>query len=156
MNELEREGILITANYNRMKYDRTKWYTVDYDRLEQVTGLDFSNRPTLRKEKGQNDRMVKDDVTKPIPETNTEKTSYTNSDTSSKTNSYTRSPSEFPNSDWRRNRTPEDLEAFERLKRLRENIYEPEDEDELKPSPIWDYRSKQSHIDFFGISWVNG
>lgn len=33
---LEDEGILLTGNYNKLKFDRTKWYTIDYDRLEKL------------------------------------------------------------------------------------------------------------------------
>lgn len=33
---LEESGLLITANYNKMKIDRTKWYTVDYDKLDDL------------------------------------------------------------------------------------------------------------------------
>lgn len=33
---LEDEGILLTGNYNRLKFDRTKWYTIDYDRLDKL------------------------------------------------------------------------------------------------------------------------
>ncbi|ETA73482.1 hypothetical protein [Ligilactobacillus equi] len=34
LKELENDGILITGNYNKMKFDRTKWYTIDYDVLK--------------------------------------------------------------------------------------------------------------------------
>jgi hypothetical protein len=27
---LEQRGLLISANYNKMKMDKTKWYTIDY------------------------------------------------------------------------------------------------------------------------------
>lgn len=30
-------GILITANYNKDKRDRTKWYSIDYEKLEKLT-----------------------------------------------------------------------------------------------------------------------
>lgn len=32
--ELEKKGLLISANYNEKKSDRTKWYTIDYAKLE--------------------------------------------------------------------------------------------------------------------------
>lgn len=31
---LEKKGILISGNFNRLKMDRTKWYTIDYDALD--------------------------------------------------------------------------------------------------------------------------
>ena len=33
-NSLERQGYLISANYNKAKFDKTKWYRIDYRKLE--------------------------------------------------------------------------------------------------------------------------
>ena len=33
---LEGLGIIVTGNYNKMKMDRTKWYSIDYDRLKTL------------------------------------------------------------------------------------------------------------------------
>lgn len=33
---LEQMGILITGNYNKLKIDRTKWYTIDYDAFSRL------------------------------------------------------------------------------------------------------------------------
>lgn len=33
---LEGQGIIVTGNYNKMKMDRTKWYSIDYDRLKSL------------------------------------------------------------------------------------------------------------------------
>lgn len=33
--KLEKDGYLISGNYNQMKMDRTKWYTLDYDKIKQ-------------------------------------------------------------------------------------------------------------------------
>ncbi|WP_225430980.1 hypothetical protein [Limosilactobacillus reuteri] len=30
---LEKKGLLITANYNKAKFDKTKWYRIDYEKL---------------------------------------------------------------------------------------------------------------------------
>lgn len=35
LNRLEAQGIIRTANYNKMGADRTKWYTIDYKKLDQ-------------------------------------------------------------------------------------------------------------------------
>ena len=37
---LENKGILIVGNFNRSKLDRTKWYSIDYDRVYEILGLD--------------------------------------------------------------------------------------------------------------------
>lgn len=36
ITHLERKGILISGVYNRLGYDRTKWYTIDYQELDRV------------------------------------------------------------------------------------------------------------------------
>ncbi|MBU8787999.1 hypothetical protein MHB78_00995 [Bacillus sp. FSL K6-0138] len=33
---LEESGLLITGNFNKMKADKTKWYSIDYDRLPKM------------------------------------------------------------------------------------------------------------------------
>lgn len=33
---LENLGIIVTGNYNKAKFDRTKWYSIDYNRLEAL------------------------------------------------------------------------------------------------------------------------
>lgn len=36
IRELEETGILVSGNFNRVKADRTKWYTIDYDRIGEL------------------------------------------------------------------------------------------------------------------------
>lgn len=33
ISSLERQGYLITANYNKAGFDKTKWYRIDYEKL---------------------------------------------------------------------------------------------------------------------------
>jgi hypothetical protein len=33
---LEKKGLIISANYNKLSIDRTKWYRIDYERLESL------------------------------------------------------------------------------------------------------------------------
>lgn len=37
--KLEKKGYLISANYNKSKFDRTKWYTLDYEKLNEAITL---------------------------------------------------------------------------------------------------------------------
>ena len=64
-----------------MKYDRTLWYSVDYDALERLVnwwddtalGQNDQMEPLGQNDQmplGQNDLMDKDDLTQPIPENN--------------------------------------------------------------------------------------
>lgn len=34
--KLEKSGLIISGNYNKMPMDRTKWYTIDYEKLEKA------------------------------------------------------------------------------------------------------------------------
>ena len=34
--KLEKLGLVISGNYNKMPMDRTKWYTIDYEKLEEI------------------------------------------------------------------------------------------------------------------------
>ncbi|TCJ88035.1 UNVERIFIED_ORG: DnaD/phage-associated family protein [Anoxybacillus amylolyticus] len=35
--KLEKMGIIVAANFNRSKIDKTKWYRIDYDKLAEIT-----------------------------------------------------------------------------------------------------------------------
>lgn len=60
IKSLKKAGLLITSNYNRIKIDRTKWYRIDYSKLESL-----ENSPLC-----QNDTMDDVKLILPIPETN--------------------------------------------------------------------------------------
>lgn len=70
---LENAGIIINANYNQRKFDKTKWYSIDYEKLEKSKGVSSASV--------QNEQTSCSDWTKelsnlntPIPETTTETT----------------------------------------------------------------------------------
>ncbi|MGA4725402.1 replication protein [Carnobacterium maltaromaticum] len=44
---LEDMGLLITANYNKAGFDKTKWYSVDYEVLEGMSQRWYQNEPTV-------------------------------------------------------------------------------------------------------------
>jgi len=65
LKSLREKGLLLTTSeYNKKGYDRTLWYTIDYDKLNSL--LDHSL--------GQNDPINGVKMTRPIPETNTKTT----------------------------------------------------------------------------------
>ena len=69
---LEEEGYLISANYNRMKLDKTKWYTIDYDKLAELEDDLLSHTTEQTVSTGMTDRQLIDDsLTEAIPEINT-------------------------------------------------------------------------------------
>lgn len=89
ITSLEKQKLIVTGNYNKAGFDKTKWYSVDYSVLELVDRrcgqndqTHWSNCPNGI---GQNDQVEEDKMDKPIPETNTEITPETSTDNTSAT-----------------------------------------------------------------------
>ncbi|MDM5266925.1 hypothetical protein [Bacillus wiedmannii] len=91
-NKLEKEGYLITGNYNKLTFDRTKWYSIDYkklsyasdqnDTMEQIKMIQPTDQnDTIRTD--QNDTMEQINLIPTIPET-TQRISETTSEKSKK------------------------------------------------------------------------
>ena len=36
IGSLEKQGLIVTGNYNENTWDRTRWYAIDYDRLDEL------------------------------------------------------------------------------------------------------------------------
>ena len=70
---LEEEGYVVSANYNRMKIDKTKWYTIDYDKLAEIEE-DLVNVPAgpFVSLQGTSEPLMEDSLVEAIPEINTE------------------------------------------------------------------------------------
>lgn len=70
INKLEKQGLLIKGNYNKLKIDQTKWYRIDYELLERMS------RPSAQNEQmgcsKRADGLFK--MSRPLPETTTENT----------------------------------------------------------------------------------
>lgn len=45
---LENKGILVVGNYNKMSYDKTKWYRIDYDKLEKIIAETLVNSDSAK------------------------------------------------------------------------------------------------------------
>lgn len=61
---LEKKGLLISGNYNKMPMDRTKWYRINYDALESLTETTSCKSCP----------MDSANITQPIPKINAENT----------------------------------------------------------------------------------
>lgn len=73
IKKLEKLGYLITGNYNKMKQDNTKWYTIDYDKFTEL-----GNPPAeIQQTTCQNSADHLLDMSKPLPYELTYSTSYT-------------------------------------------------------------------------------
>jgi DnaD/phage-associated family protein len=100
ITKLEKQGIIVAANFNRSKIDKTKWYRIDYDKLAELAHPD-QNAPSVQDEQttvqneqstdeidspsAQNEQSIcsnwTDDLlnlTRPIPEITTENTTEIN------------------------------------------------------------------------------
>lgn len=84
-SKLEELNILIAGNYNADRRDRTKWYSIDYEILEQLVSVQMqkdkmteckqTNCPNANTQK---DSMHVPFLTEPLPETSSETSSEIN------------------------------------------------------------------------------
>jgi hypothetical protein len=67
-SDLESRGLIIKGRFNKLSFDRTGWYTIDYDALDRLSSgqVDPIDELKLTPSSGQDDRT--------IPETTTETT----------------------------------------------------------------------------------
>lgn len=73
--KLEKNGFIISGNFNKMKYDRTKWYSVNYDKVNEVLyQIDKDLYSNGYEAFSQIDKSQNIDMIKPIPENTTENT----------------------------------------------------------------------------------
>lgn len=96
---LEKQGMVISANYNRDPRDQSKWYSINYDALSALeqqqkwvndasgqfdpmeqTNMTRCNEPTCPDARGQVEPMRQVNMTRPLPETTTENTQEINAE----------------------------------------------------------------------------
>ena len=73
IKHLEDTGVVVSGNYNTMKIDKTKWYSIDYEKLPTIEELS----PTMRSictDEGNNMTRRGDQVDPTLPETTTKTT----------------------------------------------------------------------------------
>jgi hypothetical protein len=77
LRNVENKGIVVTGCYNKLSFDRTKWYRLDYAKLIEVCPLDNNDQIQWTEKVhsfSQNDLTGEatqwDKMTSPIPETN--------------------------------------------------------------------------------------
>ncbi|NJH83271.1 conserved phage C-terminal domain-containing protein [Staphylococcus agnetis] len=76
---LEKQKLIIVANYNKAGFDKTKWYSIDYYHLDGVSKRVAQNEQTYCSKRAngmsQIEQMEQLKMSKPIPETTQETTS---------------------------------------------------------------------------------
>ena len=96
ITSLEKQNLIITSNYNKAGFDKTKWYTINYLELEGVSKRVAQNEQTMWSKRAngvaqneqtmwskrangvaQNEQVEQLKMSKPIPETTQETTSET-------------------------------------------------------------------------------
>jgi DnaD/phage-associated family protein len=63
LNKLYKEGFIVKGNYNKANYDKTIWYSIDYEKLGYVTKGSGQNELNEPKGSGQVDTIVRSDCT---------------------------------------------------------------------------------------------
>jgi hypothetical protein len=81
---LKKQKLVSAKNLNRKKYDRTLWYTINYDRLDELERGDPIIGSNCTDGKGQNVPINRVKMDRPIPETTTE----TNTETTFSENAH--------------------------------------------------------------------
>jgi hypothetical protein len=75
ISKLEKMGLLIIGNYNKLKIDRTKWYTINYEMLDNI-----ENEPIYQNDMTNTSTRCDESINmiRPLPETNTKTNPETN------------------------------------------------------------------------------
>ena len=87
LKELEDYGILLTSHHNKKGFDKTKWYTLDYDKINEM--ISASNMDGCNVQNGHTERPKRTRAAaksaKPIPESTTKtNTTETTTETTNK------------------------------------------------------------------------
>lgn len=71
INSLEKQGYLVSGNYNKAGFDKTKWYRIDYQRLNKACDQNDHTRCSNCSHAGEQNEQTN---TNRLPETTTETT----------------------------------------------------------------------------------
>ena len=139
--KLENKGIIIAGEYNTDKRDRTQWYTIDYEKLDQITGSDRAEAS------GQIDLMHSVNVDRALPETTI--TESTTESTLGETETETRNIKEIY---WDSEKGWEgDIEAlFETFTEAAQDLYGFKDLRDYEPRMLFDFLLGEQHMWWVG------
>lgn len=70
-DDLENRGLIITGNFNKAKFDKTKWYRIDYDALTDLEQRLYQNESTSDSKQGNGVSQNESTYTNRLPETTT-------------------------------------------------------------------------------------
>ncbi|MFD1707343.1 conserved phage C-terminal domain-containing protein [Siminovitchia sediminis] len=150
INSLEKKGLVLSAMFNQAKMDQTKWYTLDYEKLDEVIGEDQDGQPPVEGELVSGSILAPEplSLTRPIPETTTETTTekihipfsevvdYLNAKTGSSYKPSTRKTRELIRARWNEGFTLEDMKKVIDLK-TKEWLHDPHWRNYLRPETLF-------------------
>ena len=150
---LEKQGLLITANYNKAGFDKTKWYRINYEKLQHMSQRSDQNDPTMVSSwtdgSDQNDQTN----TNRLPETTSETTTKTSSDKPDDhlSENFEAIWKEYPNKAGKK-------EAFRHYKKWRKESKEHTDEYLMAKLKAYkqDLADNQWKKPMNGSTWFNG
>lgn len=135
IKSLEAQGVLLSANYNHFKMDKTKWYSIDYEKLAEMEddAQVFMESPSGQNETSHESDWTEDEskMNQAIPESTTESSSknstkkeipfseiisYLNNKTNSNYRATTRKTKELITARWNEGFTLEDFKRVIDLK----------------------------------------
>lgn len=150
---LEKQGLIITANYNKAGFDKTKWYRINYEKLQHVSRRSDQNDPTMVSNWTDGSDQNDTTNTNRLPETTTETTTNISSDKPDDHLSETFEAiwKEYPNKAGKK-------EAFRHYKKWRKESKEHTDEYLMKKLAAYkqDLAANQWKKPMNGSTWFNG
>jgi hypothetical protein len=72
INKLVADGLIIRGEFNKASFDKTSWYSINYEALNSVIAAAQSNSAICTNGGGQNAPIEQGNLHSPIPEINTE------------------------------------------------------------------------------------
>lgn len=78
LEKLVADGVVIKGDYNKTSFDKTSWWTIDYEALDTIVKNRNSICPKWANGYAQNGQIDLPNVGEPIPETNTDTNSENN------------------------------------------------------------------------------
>lgn len=150
---LENQGLLITANYNKAGFDKTKWYRINYEKLQHMSQRSDQNDPTMVSNWTDGSDQNDTTNTKRLPETTTETTTDISSSKPDDhlSENFEAIWKEYPNKAGKK-------EAFRHYKKWRKESKEHTDEYLMEKLEAYkqDLAANQWKKPMNGSTWFNG
>lgn len=150
---LEKQGLIVTANYNKAGFDKTKWYRINYEKLQHVSRRSDQNDPTMVSNWTDGSDQNDTTNTNRLPENTTETTTNISSSKPDDhlSENFEAIWKEYPNKAGKK-------EAFKHYKKWRKESKEHTDEYLMEKLAAYkqDLAANQWKKPMNGSTWFNG